>query len=87
MVEFEVFIDLLCPDSKDTYAVIQEFLAMPYLAGSVKDAIKINYSLVPLPYHHGTWIASKVMPYLIDQCIATPSQCKTKEYIQFAFAN
>ena len=66
MIQFEIFYDLTCSGSAAMHPELKAFLDMPFLNGKVSDAITLNYAFFPLPYHHGTWIAHKLLPYIVD---------------------
>jgi len=67
-VEIEVVYDLMCSDSAALNPEFQKFLQMPWLDSTVADQIKLSYTFLPLPYHHGVWLAHLIVPYLLDQC-------------------
>ncbi len=85
MIEYEFFYDLTCGDCAGFHPELEDFLAMPFLNGTVLDAIKVRYSFSPLPYHYGAWVSHKLLPYIIDSCLANPQGCKLKYYVKFAF--
>ena len=87
MIEFEVFYDLTCSASAAMHPELQEFLSMPFLGATVRDAIFVNYAFEPLPYHHGSWIPHKIIPFIIDKCVIDPLGCKLPYYINFSFNN
>lgn len=66
---------------------LKRFLDMPFLTGTVRDAIRVNYAFFPLPYHHGSWIPHKIVPYIIDKCVFDTLGCKLPYYIDFTFNN
>ena len=66
MIEFEFFFDVMCGDCARFHPAFDEFLEMPFLNGTVMDAIKVRYSFSPLPYHHGVWVAHRIIPFIID---------------------
>ena len=47
-------------------------------------AVRITYTFMPLTYHHGTWLVSKLVPYFVDQCYQT-SECRFVDYMNFCF--
>ena len=87
MIEFEIYYDLTCSASAALHPEWKTFLDMPFLGRTVRDAIKVNYVFFPLPYHHSSWIPHKILPYVIDKCVASPLNCKLPYYIDFAFNN
>lgn len=87
MIEFEFFFDVMCSDCADFHPDFDDFLAMPFLNGTVLDAIKVRYSFSPLPYHHGVWVAHKLLPYIIDSCLSNAQGCKLKYYVKWALQN
>lgn len=87
MIEFEFFFDVMCGDCARFHPAFDEFLDMPFLNGTVMDAIKVRYSFSPLPYHHGVWLAHKLIPFIIDGCYANPQGCKLKYYVKWALQN
>lgn len=61
---------------------------MPFLDGTFRDAVRVKYNFFPLPYHHGSWIAARLIPILSDKCyIANPPNCKYLDYISLALEN
>ena len=87
MIEFEVFYDLTCSASAAMHPELKKFLDMPFIGRKVRDAITVNYAFFPLPYHHSSWIAHKIIPFIIDQCLFDPLGCKMPYYVDFSFAN
>ncbi len=87
MIEFEVFYDLTCSASAAMHPELKIFLDMPFLGGTVRDAIRVNYAFFPLPYHHASWIPHKIIPYIIDKCVFDPLGCKLPYYIDYVFNN
>ena len=87
MIEFEIFYDLACSGSAAMHPELKKFLDMPFLNGKVSDAITLNYAFFPLPYHHGTWIAHKLLPYIIDKCVFDQYGCKLPYYLDYSFNN
>lgn len=65
-VEIEIVYDLMCSDSAATDPAFQDFLKMSWLTSTVKDQIKLSYTFLPLPYHHGVWLAHLLVPYILD---------------------
>lgn len=74
-LKIELFYDLLCEISKDLHPKIIELMDMPFLNKTVKDVVEINFVFLPLPYHRGTWVVTKIVPYLIDLCHNDSSKC------------
>jgi hypothetical protein len=74
-VQFEVFYDLLCSGSAYMDGPFQDFLEMPFLGTTVKDAIKLTFTFFPLPYHHGSWLVTKLVPYFVDGCYSNINSC------------
>ena len=60
---------------------------MPFLGTTVREAVYYNYVLMPLPFHHETWIPTKLYPYFVDQCYANASSCHYYDYINYTFIN
>ena len=59
---------------------------MPFLDGTVADAITLRYAFCPLTFHYGAWIMTKIIPYMEDLCYADSKQCgRYLEYIGLAF--
>ena len=57
---------------------------MTYLGKPVKDLVRVNYGFLPLPYHHASWIPHRLLPYIIDKCLAANNvNCKYKEYVNY----
>ena len=77
----------MCGDCANFHPAFDEFLDMPFLDGTVMDAIKVRYSFSPLPYHHGVWVAHKIIPWIVDGCLANPLGCKLKYYVKWALQN
>lgn len=64
-VDFEIFIDLLCSDSKAFLPEWEKFLDLKLSDGSlVKDKISVTYHLETLPYHHNSFFTHKLAAYL-----------------------
>ncbi len=87
LIEFEVFYDLTCSASAALHPEFKKFLDLKFLNGTVRDAIRVNYAFFPLPYHHASWIPHKLLPYIIDKCVADPLGCKFPYYMDFTFYN
>lgn len=87
MIEIEIYYDLTCSASAAFHPDFVDFLNMKFLSGTVRDAVRVNYNFMPLPYHYGSWIPHKLLPYIIDQCIKDTMSCKFPYYVQFAFDN
>lgn len=75
MIEIEAFMDLFCSGCAAVHPEFKKFLDMPFLSGTVRDAVKVNYNFFPLPYHHAVWIPHKLLPKIIDDCLANPAKC------------
>lgn len=86
-VEIEVVYDLMCSDSAALDPEFQKFLQSPWLDSTVGDQIRLSYTFLPLPYHHGVWIAHLIVPYLLDQCHADAASCKFYDYVAYCFAH
>ena len=87
LIEFEIYYDLTCSASAALHPEWKLFLDMPFLGGTVRDAIRVNYAFFPLPYHHGAWIAHKIIPYIVDKCVTDPYGCKLPYYMDYTFYN
>ena len=87
LIEFEFFYDLTCSATQALHPEVKQFLDMPFLGGTVRDAIRVNYAFFPLPYHHASWIPHKIVPYIIDKCVNDTVGCKLPYYIDFALNN
>lgn len=87
MIEIDVYYDLTCSASKAFHPEFVKFLNMPFLTSTVRDAVKVNYNFLPLPYHQDSWIPHKILPYIIDQCVINGLSCKFPQYVQYAFDN
>ena len=87
MIDIEIFYDLICDGSAAFHPEFLGFLNMPFLTGTVRDAVRVNYNFMPLPYHYGSWIPHKILPYIIDQCIKDTMSCKFPYYVQWTFDN
>ena len=87
-----MYYDLLCYYSALYYDGFQDFLASNYddkTLGSqlVLDLVEVNYSFVPLPYHHSSWIPATVTPYVINKCQADMATCQFHDFLKFNFDN
>ena len=60
---------------------------MTFQDGTVRDAVRVKYSFHPLPFHHGCWIVTKLIPYFTDTCLADKTKCKYVDYITLALAS
>jgi hypothetical protein len=60
---------------------------MPWQGATVRDKIIVNYVLMPLPYHHETWLVTKLTPYFIDACYADETNCQYYPYIEYTLVN
>lgn len=87
LINFELFEDLLCDGCAMLRPEFERFLNMTYLGLPVRDQIQVNYAFLALPYHHGSWIAQRLLPYIIDQCLSTPKQCQYKQYVAYTLNN
>ena len=87
LINFELYYDLTCSASAAMHPEIETFLTMPFLGATVRDAITVNYVFFPLPYHHASWIAHKVIPFIIDKCVFDQMSCKLPYYMDWAFSN
>lgn len=84
-VEIEVVYDILCSDCKMNDPLFQAFLDKPFNNSTVRDNVRVTYVVMPLPYHHEAWVASKLLPYFIDGCLANSTQCQYYEYLNYTF--
>jgi len=48
----------------------QKFLDMDFLDGTYRDAVRVRYDFFPLPYHHSSWVVTKLLPILVDKCLS-----------------
>ena len=69
-IDIELIYDLTCSGCQALHPEFLAFLDMQFLNGPVKDAVRVKYAFFPLPYHHGCWIVSKLIPYMTDLCLA-----------------
>lgn len=58
--EFEVFLDPLCPDSKETWPVIKE---LAFSGDADLTDVLVRFSPFPLPYHHHSFLVSQPVAY------------------------
>ena len=87
-LKIELFYDLLCEISADYHPKIIELMNSDFLGKKVKDVVEITFVFFPLPYHRGSWVVTKIVPYLVDLCHADASKCHLYlDYIQFCFDN
>ena len=65
-VEIRVFLDLLCPDSRDAYAVFKQLLPKdsPVAGKTYSDLIDLKVTAFVLPYHLHSYKMTQVVPYL-----------------------
>ncbi|CDW78113.1 UNKNOWN [Stylonychia lemnae] len=86
-IDIEVFYDLLCEGCQMHHPKFQQFLDMQFLDGTYRDAISVKYNFFPLPYHHGSWIVTKLLPILVDKCLNGTQPCKYLDYIAYTLIN
>jgi hypothetical protein len=84
LINVELFFCLLCDGCADLHPEFQKFLNMTYLGSPVRDQITVNYAFFGLPYHHGSWIPHRLLPFIIDECLET-QKCKFNDYINYTF--
>lgn len=65
-LKVELYYDLLCEISSDLHPRIMELMEMDFLGKKVKDVVEFNFVFISLPYHRGSWIVTKMVPYFID---------------------
>jgi hypothetical protein len=51
----------------------------------VRENILYNYVLLPLPFNHESWVATKLAPYFIDECYENRASCRYYDYIEYSF--
>jgi hypothetical protein len=85
MINIELFEDLLCDGCAMMHPEFEKFLAMDFMGAKVKDQVTVNYAFLALPYHHASWIPHRLLPYIIDQCLASPATCRYKDYMSYTF--
>ena len=56
---------------------------MPFLDGKVKDKVQVTYGFHMLPYHHGIWEVSLLLPYIEDLCHSDSKYCDL--YLDYAW--
>jgi hypothetical protein len=82
-ISFSAFYDPLCDGCAEMHPIFEEFLDKEWLGGKkVRDLVLVSYSFFPLPYHHGSWVVSKLLPYFQDLCRTDSSSCQL--YIDYA---
>lgn len=86
-IELEIVYDLMCSDSAARDPAFQDFLNMTFLDSTVREHIKVSYTFLPLPYHHGVWIPHKIVPYILDECKANKDKCIFEQYMQYCWAH
>ena len=82
-LNIEVIFEFLCEGCAAEFGELQRFLDLPFLEGKVSDAVKIHYSLTSLPYKHGSWVILKLVPLLIDKCIALGIQENCSYFLKY----
>ncbi len=67
-IDFEIVYDLMCSDSAALDPAFQQFLNMTWNVTNtpVREAVKVSYTFLPLPYHHEVWISHLLVPYFLD---------------------
>ena len=84
MINIELFEDLLCDGCAMLHPIFQDFLNQTFLGQPVRDLVTVNYAFLALPYHHASWIPHRLLPFIIDQCLASNNVgCKYKEYVNY----
>jgi hypothetical protein len=81
-IEIEVVYDLLCSGSAAMDSVFQQFLDTPFLNGTVRQNVNVNYVFFPLPYHHSTWVVSKLVPLIVDNTRRNKTNYNFLSYVQ-----
>ena len=85
-VNFELHYDLMCSASAALHPAFKQFLDLDFQGGKVRDAVTVEYLFQPLPYHHGVWVPSKLVPFFTDECFsATSTQCRYIDYMEYCF--
>lgn len=87
-IKIEIGYDLMCSDSAKYDPFFQDFLNMPFTSTKntlVSEAIRYNYVLMPLPYHHETWVAHKLVAQFVDACYSDANSCQYHDYIHYCF--
>jgi len=71
-VKIRVFLDLLCPYSRDAYGVFKELLPKdsPVKGKTYADLIDLKVNVFVLPYHIHSYQLAQIVPYIEDQCAA-----------------
>ena|ERR1700733_2529626 len=63
-IYIEAFYELLCDGTAAAFPIFEEFMNKPFLDKKVKDLVQVTYSFTMLPYHHGVWYISTLIPYI-----------------------
>lgn len=63
-VDFEVFLDLLCSDSKAFLPEWEKFLESIYKGEKVSEQVNVIYHLETLPFHHNSFFTHKLEDYI-----------------------
>lgn len=55
----EIFVDIVCPDSKASHPIMMEMLK------EFGDVISFRHALYPLPYHHNAYTANLAIKVVV----------------------
>ena len=81
-IQIEFIYDITCSDCRSHDPITQAFLDSPWHNSTVREEIFYSYTLLPLPYHHESWVPHKLIPMILDECYFT-DECHYYEYINF----
>ena len=81
-LHIEAFFDLLCPDSRDSWGVLQALLATEYHI-TTNQTLRFTAHIFPLPYHINSFLVSQGARVIADN-LQQPADIWT--YINYIFA-
>jgi len=82
-LHIEAFYDLLCPDSRDSWGVLQALLVSEYHIAT-NQTLRFTAHIFPLPYHINAFMAAQGARVIADN-LAKPADIWT--YIDLVFAS
>ena len=63
-VTLDIFLDLHCPNSKDTFEMLMNAKDQELNGKPVRELLDIKIHVFPLPYHHNSYLAAVAEKYL-----------------------
>ncbi len=63
-LDYEVFLDLLCSDSKAFLPEWEKFLAYEVKGVKVSEIVRVTYHLTTLPYHYDSFFTLKLSDFV-----------------------